>query len=165
MTTPEILSIGGVLATALATAVAASAAWYAAAQSRRAAERLEAIERAKLVHDLTQRLFTQYPRARQAVEAGTFRIPPSPESGPELQSQDLEDYLGFFEDLSASVDQGVLTLKQVYDVFSYYILEAYRNEKIRQHVEAGRIEGRGSDYFEGFCKLAAQLDEMERQTT
>ena len=165
MIVPEILSTVGVLATALFTAGAAGAAWYAAVQSRQAAERLQAIERAKLVHDLTQRFFSQYPRARQAIDLGTFRILPSPESGPEIQSQELEDYLGFFEDLSASVDQGVLTLNQVYDGFSHYILKAYRNKKIRDYVGTVRKEEGASDYFVGFYRLAEQLSEMEKQVT
>ncbi|MGI9862837.1 hypothetical protein SDD30_15775 [Moorella naiadis] len=73
----------------------------------------------------------------------------------ELDEIDLDEYLGYFELLGSLLRRKVIYFEDVYDLFGYYIENAWRHKHIQQdHIERLRRDNQSPEIYEQFQYLA-----------
>ena len=65
--------------------------------------------------------------------------------------QEIDDFLGQFEDLAALEKQNTLDVRLIYSAFSLYMDEIWKSEAIQDYIELSRTQS--ADFFEGFETL------------
>jgi hypothetical protein len=71
-----------------------------------------------------------------------------------LSKQDIDDYIGFFEMVSGLLDRKILDRSLIDDNFSIFIIDAWRNKEISNHILQLRKEYPKSKIYAGFEALA-----------
>jgi len=74
-----------------------------------------------------------------------------------LENKEIEDYLGFFEEVGIYADRNLVDLELVDQILGDYIIECYEDRDMMDFVRSVRQEEGDGTYFEFFEKLAAQL--------
>lgn len=73
----------------------------------------------------------------------------------ELDEIDLDEYLGYFELLGSLLRRKAIYFEDVYDLFGYYIENAWKHKHIQQdHIERLRADNHSPDIYEQFQYLA-----------
>ncbi len=74
-----------------------------------------------------------------------------------LENKEIEDYLGFFEEIGIYADRNLVDVELVDLILGDHITECYEDRDIMDFVRNVRHEEGDSTYFEFFEKLAAKL--------
>ena len=74
----------------------------------------------------------------------------------------LSDYLGFFELMQDYMDAGSLNKRDVYDNFSYDILNAFNLPEIKKYILQYRANTKDNSWWNKFEKLANEFDAIEK---
>jgi hypothetical protein len=61
---------------------------------------------------------------------------------------EIDDFLGYFEDIGKFERQGLIAIDNVYNSFSWYIRAAWNNDSIQQYLETQKENE--DDFFENF---------------
>lgn len=80
-------------------------------------------------------------------------------NGGNFDAYNVDDYLAFFEMLKNYWDDGIISEKYLYNMYSYYIIEAYRNKEIQNYIESFRKETNDTTYYKNFENLAIRFIE------
>ncbi len=72
--------------------------------------------------------------------------------GGSFDEDDLEGFLGVYDQLYDVYKMGLINKKLIYDDFSYDLLLAYNNQEIKEYL--AQIRKEGSDFYIGFDQLA-----------
>jgi|SRR6185312_934527 len=75
---------------------------------------------------------------------------------------DIDDYLGYYEDLDDYVDAGSLNLRDEFNNYSDDILSAYNNKEIKNYIKAMRDSAHDNSYYEQFEKIAKTFQLMNK---
>lgn len=79
------------------------------------------------------------------------------EKGEVLDEGEIEDYIGFFEEVGLFTDRGYVDEELIDEIFGDYIIDAYQDKRIMQHVAGVRTESRDKTYFIYFERLGEKL--------
>lgn len=74
-----------------------------------------------------------------------------------LENKEIEDYIGFFEEIGIYADRGLVDVELADLILGDYIIDCYEDRDIMDFVRSVRTEEGDNTYFEFFEKLAAQL--------
>jgi hypothetical protein len=82
-----------------------------------------------------------------------------------LENKEIEDYLGFFEEIGLYAYRGLVDIELVDSVLGDYMIDCYEDKDIMDFIRDVRIEERDPSYFEFFERLAVKLvtDRNERR--
>jgi hypothetical protein len=98
--------------------------------------------------DLYRRIRTAVERCRHVYKSW----------GGEFDNDDVNRYLGFFEDLGLYRDQGVLSLEIVGHGFGSYIVEAWEYPEFRRYIDGLRKAAKQEKAFQRFERLAKEIE-------
>ena len=74
-----------------------------------------------------------------------------------LENKEIEDYLGFFEEIGIYFDRNLVNVDLVDLILGDYITECYEDRDIMDFVRSVRQEEGDNTYFEFFEQLAVRL--------
>ena len=74
-----------------------------------------------------------------------------------LENKEIEDYLGFFEEIGIYFDRNLVDVDLVDLILGDYITECYEDRDIMDFVRSVRQEEGDNTYFEFFEQLAVRL--------
>lgn len=83
-------------------------------------------------------------------------------NGGTILSGDLERYLGEFELMNNFYDNRLISEEMLYDSYSYYIEEAYKNKEIIDYIKQIRLAEKSPDLYLGFEQLAKKFLATEK---
>ncbi|MFI5161441.1 MAG: hypothetical protein ACHQHN_09195 [Sphingobacteriales bacterium] len=72
---------------------------------------------------------------------------------------EIDDFLGYFEDIGKFERQGLIAIDNVYNSFSWYISIAADNNAINQYLKTQK--NRGHDFFENFKYISRKCKSLE----
>lgn len=75
-----------------------------------------------------------------------------------FDNDEVNRYLGFFEDLGFYYSEGALDLRFINQEFGAYIIEAYEYNELRRYVEEMQVRAKQKDAFVNFQALAKELE-------
>jgi hypothetical protein len=73
-------------------------------------------------------------------------------NGGKFNEEDLDYFLGIFNQIYESQQKGLINNDLIYSNFSYFLEKTYNNKEIKNYLKEIRIED--EDYFAGFDELA-----------
>lgn len=118
------------------------------------------IEMVKLSRELMVE-FSREGSVYKKIDAAIDRCEPLYKSwGGEFDYLQLNDYLGFLEDLGYYEKQGLLELDRIGQFFGYNILEAYEKRELKDYIYQVRESNKQPRAFEDFEALARKLEEL-----
>ncbi|MGD0074437.1 MAG: hypothetical protein ABSD31_08850 [Candidatus Binataceae bacterium] len=122
----------------------------------------QAIERVHLIRDLSREFYGKeeplFRSVRTSIEA---RETLYKSRGGKFDHDQINIYLGFFEDLGYYCEIGALDYAIVNQQFGAYIIEAYEYTEVQLYVDDLRKNSGESKAFDDFYKLAKNLEEMQ----
>jgi hypothetical protein len=83
--------------------------------------------------------------------------------GGQFDNDQINRYLGFFEDLGFYYRQGVLRLEIIDYAFGSYLIEAYENPEMQRYIKGLRDKAEQRDAFVEFERLAMRVEESPRR--
>jgi len=78
--------------------------------------------------------------------------------GGTFDSDQINQYLNFFDDIGFYWSLGDLSNEIVYQMFGAYVVEAYEYPEIRRYISGFRANAGQKQAFENFEKLAAAIE-------
>lgn len=118
-----------------------------------------AIQKSRFVNDLN--IYFENNRIDSAIENDIYTHKPLlMKNKGRWDDKDLNNYLGFFELLNDYEEAGALNERDVFDYYSGYILESYRNKDIQQYISETRKEGKSDEYFIKFEQMAKKYEKL-----
>lgn len=119
------------------------------------------IEMIKLAKDLSQEFYKEdeatFRNIRMAVEA-CKPLYTRYNRGGGFNRDEMNRYLGFFDDLGFYVKRGALDLSMINQFFAPHIIEAYETTEIRQYIKEFRENFKQREAFRNFEELARSLE-------
>lgn len=82
-------------------------------------------------------------------------------NGGNFEEEDLDNYLGFFDWISAANNAGILSDDMVYNFHGDLILNTYNNAEIKNYIEDLRKENK--EYYQGFIDLVDKIKLLEAE--
>jgi len=73
---------------------------------------------------------------------------------------EIDDFLGYFEDIGKFEKQGIISIENVYNSFSWYIETILYNNTIKQYLKLQKKGG--SDLFENFNYISKKCKSFEK---
>ena len=80
--------------------------------------------------------------------------------GGKFNNDQINRYLGFFDDLGFHAREGILEDSIIDHLFGAYIIEAYENNELRKYIELLQTNMRDKDAFSDFLALARKLEDI-----
>jgi hypothetical protein len=74
-----------------------------------------------------------------------------------LTEEEMQDYLGFFEEVGLYAERGLVDLELVDEIMGDFVLDCYNDDEMMKFVGGVRGEARDPTYFLYFEKLAQRL--------
>jgi hypothetical protein len=115
-------------------------------------------EEIKLARDLYREFYVQdrpYLKVANAIE-GCRKLYKS--DGGTFTHLELNEYLGFFEDLGLFMQRGALSEDLIGHYFGAFIIEAYEYPEVKSYIERIRKNFQQPDAFEDFDKVAKAVE-------
>ena len=106
----------------------------------------------------SERIFKANPKIIEAI-ASNKKILKS--NGGVFEEENLDNYLGFFDWISAANSSGILSDDMIYNFHGDLILNTYNNQEIRNYVEDLRKEDKR--FYQGFNNLVNKIQEIEKE--
>jgi len=79
------------------------------------------------------------------------------------EESDIDDYLGYYENIDDYVQAGSLNLRDEFNNYSDDVLTAYHNKEIRAYIEQIRAKAHDNDYYVKFEEMAKMFEEMNKK--
>ncbi len=86
-------------------------------------------------------------KVRKAIES---KNPIFESKGGQCSDQDVEDYIGYFDTLYGFMESKILDVKMTDDNFGSYVIEAYKNDEIRDYISGLRRGADEEELYIGF---------------
>ena len=134
---------------ALSTAFLWITTWQALNESKKATQGSFILELNRDFY-LNDRLYG----VRKSVESNA---PILKENGGRYTTQDIDDYIGFFELMSNLIDRNVIDYKLIDSNFGESIMSAYENKEIMNYIMHQRKDLNEPDLYSGFNDLAKEI--------
>jgi hypothetical protein len=83
--------------------------------------------------------------------------------GGQFNNDQINRYVGFFEDLGFYYRQGVLSLEIVDYAFGSYLIEAHENPEVQRYIKGLREKAGQHDAFVEFERLVMRVEESPRR--
>ncbi|HEX7634694.1 MAG TPA: hypothetical protein VF427_05360 [Noviherbaspirillum sp.] len=119
------------------------------------------IEMIKLAKDLSHEFFNEEEETFQNIRKTIESCKPLYKGynrGGKFDHDQMNRYLGFFDDLGFYVQREALDLSMVDQFFAPYIIEAYETTEVRQYIKEFRENFNQRDAFRNFEELARNLE-------
>jgi hypothetical protein len=125
-------------------------------------ENTKKIEMIRLIHELSNRFYGKesdqvYRNIRTSIES-CEKLYKS--WGGKFSHDEINIYLGFFEDLGFYNAKGLLDVDVINHMFGAYIIEAYEYNEIRRYIEEFQRNTKQKSAFSNFGILAKKLEEI-----
>jgi predicted choloylglycine hydrolase len=85
------------------------------------------------------------------------------ENGGKYDVYNVDDYLSHFDLLKNYLDEGIVPEKDIYDSYSYYIVQAYQNKEIWEYVTGLRRDYKDSTFYANVELLAKRFIEENKK--
>jgi hypothetical protein len=123
------------------------------------------IAKINLARDLSREFYTGdpvYKQLRTAIES--CQKPLYKRWGGKFDHDQINRYLGFFDDLEFYEKEGALDYSTIDQSFGAYIIEAYEYDDLRKYVEELQRDTKQSEALAGFQNLARELEKSPART-
>ena len=120
-------------------------------------DKIQKEKKAELFYRMYNEFFIKNPTNKGLIRALGNNEPILQKNNGQFDEYDIDDYLGHFELLKNYLDEGLAPEKDIYDSYSYYIIQAYQNKEIWGYVKSLRKETNDSTYYRNVEFLAKQF--------
>jgi hypothetical protein len=146
----------GLIISILTLMIPSAIAWYTFKTS---IDTTKKIEMAQLAHELAKDFYGQdahpvYKDVRMAVESCQKLYEPW---GGKFNHDEINLYLGFFDDIGFYNEKGVLDIDVINQLFGSYIIEAYEYKEINKYIDELQKNTKQKNAFKNFRSLAKKL--------
>lgn len=125
--------------------------------------RMQRQTQAELFYKMYDDFFIKNESNRQLIRDLGEGKPLLKENGGKYDVYNFDDYLGYFEMIKNYLDEGLEPERDIYDTYSYYIVQAYQNKEIWGYVKSLRVETKDSTYYHGFEQLANRFINVDKK--
>lgn len=147
----------GIIGSILGFVISQILSYYTFAVSLESTKKIETIH---LARELNRNFYTDDPAFREirmGIE-GCQKL--YNKWGGKFDHDQINRYLGFFEDLGFYYKKGFLDINVIDHLFGAYIIEAYENNELRKYVDDIRNSYKQKDIHADFQALAKQLEQI-----
>ncbi len=117
---------------------------------------------AELLYNMTNTFFVTDTISKGIIKALGDQSPVLQENGGKFDYYDVDNYLAHFELLKNYLDEGIISEKNIYTMYSYYIVQAYKNKEIWEYVKYWREYDKDSTYYANVEFLAKRFIEASK---
>lgn len=104
----------------------------------------------------SDRVFKNNPKIIEAIASGKSILKAN---GGNFEEEDLDNYLGFFDWISAANDMGIVSDDMVYNFHGDLILSTYNNQEIKSYINDLMKED--NKYYAGFLWLVEKIKKLD----
>jgi hypothetical protein len=137
-----------------------SLAFYTFSQTLETTKKIEMIH---LARELTKEFYgggpesESYVKIRMAIERCEPLYNGYSDRG-RFSNDEINRYLGFFDDLGFYYQEGALELRFVYQEFGAYIIEAYEYDELKNYIKEMQVQAKQKDSFVSFQAVAKAIE-------
>jgi len=104
----------------------------------------------------------QFTKVRAAIHKGDALLE---EDGGPFKREDIDNYLNLLEELADHESRGDVDIESIEESFGYFLVKAFHNPHVRNHIERVRREEQDERYYACFMRLAGKVEELSQRGT
>jgi hypothetical protein len=133
--------------------------------SERTIESTQRIEMFRLARDLTREFYEPDPKLFQRIRTSLESCQNIYASwGGKFKHDEINRYLGFFDDLGFLYKEKLLDLKIIDQLFGAFIIESYENNELRKYIDDLKANAHQPQAFADYVALAQALEKLPDRT-